>query len=75
MEISFKLNTQELSKKSNFPAQSLKLNVSMQIYEMQCKTKTQFANMQDKQFCKSKLNNLDFIFSKKEFYNARVKLL
>lgn len=42
---------------------------------MQCKTKTQFANMQDKQFCKSKLNNLDFIFSKKEFYNARVKLL
>lgn len=75
MEISFKLNTQELSKKSNFPAQSLKLNVSMQIYEMQCKTKTQFANMQDKQFFMSKLNNLDFIFSKKEFYSARVKLL
>ena len=69
MEKSFKLNTQELS------AQSLKLNVSMLIYEMQCKTKTQFANMQDKQFCKSKLNNLDFIFSKKEFYNAWVKLL
>ena len=32
-------------------------------------------SMQDKQFCKSKLNNLDFIFSKQEFYNARVKLL
>lgn len=47
----------------------------MQIYEMQCKTKTQFANMQDKQFFMSKLNNLDFIFSKKEFYSARVKLL
>ena len=51
MEKSFKLNTQEL-RNQTFPAQSLKLNVSMQIYEMQCKTKTQFANMQDKQFCK-----------------------
>lgn len=47
----------------------------MQIYEMQCKTKTQFANMQDKQFCKSKLNNFGFHFFQKRILQCKSKIV